>query len=326
MRRTSLAASTIVFLFPLVASAMGIQVIIQGQAVVFADVPQSAWFSSYVHDAAQAGIVNGYKDDQGHFTGTFGPSNNVTVAQALKIAIEGAGYDTASYSSVIDCGCGNHWAGPYVSVAKSEHFAIMQRSTSLDRSATRAEVASIFADSFRVHLDMQPTNNFKDVNTSLSQAPAISGLSRDKVISGDTDSSGTATGFFRPSAFINRAETVKMIMLARVTYGEVGKGRAPQTSSAVTQDQTVVTYSDEGFSPSILHVKAGTAVTFQNESSRPMWVASNPHPSHTGYPGFDAQNAYGQGSIYLFIFNRVGTWGYHNHMNPSDTGTIVVDQ
>jgi hypothetical protein len=66
-----------------------------------------------------------------------------------------------------------------------------------------------------------------------------------------------------------------------------------------------------------------------------MWVASNPHPAHTGYDGTSRQQhcpntantAFDEcapGSTYSFTFNKVGTWGYHNHMNPGSQGTVIV--
>lgn len=109
-----------------------------------------------------------------------------------------------------------------------------------------------------------------------------------------------------------------------------GQPAAPQPPPAATggniqTTNAVVVYSDSGFSPATLRVKAGTAVTFTNQSSNQMWVASNPHPTHTDYPGFDARKAYATGQSYSFTFTQKGTWGYHNHLSPADGGTIIVE-
>lgn len=53
----------------------------------------------------------------------------------------------------------------------------------------------------------------------------------------------------------------------------------------------LVAYSQSGFSPDTLKVKVGTVVTFKNDDSGSLWIASNPHPTHTGYPGFDANRS-----------------------------------
>jgi len=93
--------------------------------------------------------------------------------------------------------------------------------------------------------------------------------------------------------------------------------------STATQD-TTVTYGANGFSPATLTVKKGTTVTFKNTSSRAMWVASDPHPQHNRMPAFDAEKGIPSGESYTFTFNEAGSWGYHNHLNAGDKGTIVV--
>jgi plastocyanin len=90
------------------------------------------------------------------------------------------------------------------------------------------------------------------------------------------------------------------------------------------QARTVVTFTDKGFSPSLATVKVGTTVTFVNESGGQMWVASDPHPTHTLLPGFDELKSVGNGGTYDYAFTKVGTWTYHNHINPAVKGTVVV--
>ncbi len=107
------------------------------------------------------------------------------------------------------------------------------------------------------------------------------------------------------------------------TNTEATAPKTSSTASSTTKPNTVV-YTDSGFSPATLSVKLGTKVTFKNESSLLMWVASNPHPTHTDYPGFDERASSATGESYSFTFDQKGSWGYHNHMNPSDGGTVVV--
>ena len=93
------------------------------------------------------------------------------------------------------------------------------------------------------------------------------------------------------------------------------------------QGQTAtITYSDTGFSPQSLTVKMGTPVTFINNSSGPMWVASAPHPQHTDYPEFNQLKSVEKGGEYTFTFDKVGTWKYHNHMNASSFGSVTVSE
>ena len=325
-----LPLTAVSLLVPLLAQAAGIQVVIDGKVLTFIDVPQSAWYAADVRSAAEAGIVNGYKDTRGRLTGKFGPSNDVTLAEALKIAIEGAGYDVDAYSSVLESGAGSHWASPYVSVARAEEFAIFSsdrfRLVTLDHPATRAEVASIFASAFRVNMEnLSEDDRYSDVSASTKYEAAIRALTRDSVVSGDTREDGEVTGTFRPTSTVNRAETVKIVMQSRETYDYPGEGRGPSETPAANEEATV-RYTTAGFSPMVLRVKVGTTVMFRNDTADGMWVASNSHPTHTGLLGFDAERSFNQGSLYMFTFNRIGTWAFHNHLHPSDTGTVIVEE
>ena len=86
----------------------------------------------------------------------------------------------------------------------------------------------------------------------------------------------------------------------------------------------VVEFTDNGFEPSTLTIKAGDTVTFENKSSDDFWPASNVHPTHLLYPGFDAKKPILDGGSYSFTFTKTGSWGYHNHLTPDIQGTIVV--
>ena len=87
----------------------------------------------------------------------------------------------------------------------------------------------------------------------------------------------------------------------------------------------VIEYTDSGFSSQSVTIKAGDTVTFTNNSSGGMWVASAPHPVHTDYPEFDAKKTYNQGETYSFIFEKAGTWKFHNHLDPTKFGSITVE-
>lgn len=85
-----------------------------------------------------------------------------------------------------------------------------------------------------------------------------------------------------------------------------------------------VLLTDEGFSPETMIITAGDTIIFINQSSGKMHVASDPHPFHTTYPEFNQKQSVDAGGTYSFTFTKVGTWGFHNHLNPSAQGTIVV--
>ncbi len=88
----------------------------------------------------------------------------------------------------------------------------------------------------------------------------------------------------------------------------------------------IVFFTSNGFSPAIVKVKAGKSVHFINKSTQGMWVASNNHPIHDIYSGFDQGRTVGNGESFEFIFLNVGTWGYHNHVAPAYKGIVIVEE
>lgn len=115
-------------------------------------------------------------------------------------------------------------------------------------------------------------------------------------------------------------------------------GTAPATTTQSAPMNVTVTYGPGGFSPqSVTVAKGGTVTWSAAPGADELWVASNPHPTHEGYDGTtrDQHCAAGYtgpvpfdqcavGTTYSFTFDKVGTWGYHNHGNHSDTGTVIV--
>ena len=125
--------------------------------------------------------------------------------------------------------------------------------------------------------------------------------------------------------------------------GEAGPSAAVPVngsdSEMVPASEKVVVYSASSFSPSEIRIKAGDTVSFRNENSLPFWPGSALHPTHAVYdgttfdahcaegatPSFDACREIEPGGGWSFVFNKVGSWKYHDHLNASRTGTIVVE-
>lgn len=87
----------------------------------------------------------------------------------------------------------------------------------------------------------------------------------------------------------------------------------------------VVINTDGTFSPATISVARVRTIRFTNNTSGVFRLASNPHPTHTDLPGFDS--AYiPSGLNYVYRFMQTGTFTYHNHADPSKTGTVTVTQ
>lgn len=91
------------------------------------------------------------------------------------------------------------------------------------------------------------------------------------------------------------------------------------------EGMVTVKYTDNGFSPNKIEINEGGMVEFQNESSMNMWVASANHPGHEKLPTFDQFRAFTKGSVYRYVFKKAGAWEYHDHLNPSLGGVVVVN-
>ncbi len=85
-----------------------------------------------------------------------------------------------------------------------------------------------------------------------------------------------------------------------------------------------ITLTNVGFSPAELTIAQGDTVRFVSTRGKEFWPASNIHPSHTIYPEFDPQQPIQPDASWNFTFNRIGAWGYHDHLAPLFIGTITV--
>lgn len=98
-----------------------------------------------------------------------------------------------------------------------------------------------------------------------------------------------------------------------------------------------VTFTGSGFSPSSVTIAQGGTVTWVSTDGN-MWIASDPHPIHNGYDGTTMQQhcasgytgpapfdeCTGSSANWTFTFDKVGTWGYHDHLEASIMGSVTV--
>ncbi len=100
--------------------------------------------------------------------------------------------------------------------------------------------------------------------------------------------------------------------------------QASPSASEQAMKETTVTVTSSGFSPNLITIKKGTKVIWVNKSGDIANVSSDPHPIHTDYPPLNLNNFNDGGSVSL-VFNDAGTYKYHNHLNSSQKGTVVVE-
>lgn len=98
---------------------------------------------------------------------------------------------------------------------------------------------------------------------------------------------------------------------------------APTVSSTATEKTVEVTLTSQGFSPSTITIDKGTKVVWTNKSGEAATINSDPHPFHTDYAPLNL-GSFNDGEKLELVFNKSGTYKYHNHLNASEKGTIVV--
>lgn len=100
------------------------------------------------------------------------------------------------------------------------------------------------------------------------------------------------------------------------------------TSSAtngavVKEDKNAVQISSSGFLPKSITIKVGETVTWMNSDSINHTVNSAVHPTHLVYPPLNLGTVKPGAKVSL-EFSKAGTYQYHDHLNPSLTGSVTV--
>ncbi|MDO8571763.1 MAG: hypothetical protein Q7R79_03730 [bacterium] len=92
----------------------------------------------------------------------------------------------------------------------------------------------------------------------------------------------------------------------------------------VKVESVPIMISDDGFVSSNSIIPLGSSVKFINSGKNDHWPASDNHPTHEIYPGFDPGKAIKPGESWTFTFSTPGAWHYHDHLNQTLRGIILV--
>lgn len=112
------------------------------------------------------------------------------------------------------------------------------------------------------------------------------------------------------------------------------RGQTGQTATSQEQTQAspgkqgeigeTITYSESGFSPNQVKIKVGESVEFKNNATKTVQINSVPHPTHELYPDLNI-GTIPPGQSKSATFAKAGTYQYHNHLNASQGGAIIVE-
>jgi len=100
----------------------------------------------------------------------------------------------------------------------------------------------------------------------------------------------------------------------------------PVTQPREPQEFIVDIYSFTDWRSATLTIRAGDTVTFINHDDELHWPGSDPHPTHSSLPQFDALGGLSEGQSYSYTFRKLGVYGHHEHLldDPPTLGAITV--
>lgn len=93
------------------------------------------------------------------------------------------------------------------------------------------------------------------------------------------------------------------------------QGQQPVTQSAVATGNTTVIVQKYTYSPTVLTIPVGAAVT---------WLFTDIKHNVTANDGSFTSPDLSGGQSYSYTFAKAGTYPYHCSIHPSMTGTIIV--
>ena len=99
---------------------------------------------------------------------------------------------------------------------------------------------------------------------------------------------------------------------------------ANKTARPTKAPEAYVLLTKDGFEPKELKIKAGTRVIWTNNSGVSATVNSDNHPTHLLYPFLNLGTFSNSSSVQL-IFDKAGTYSYHNHLNATQKGKVIVN-
>jgi plastocyanin len=70
-------------------------------------------------------------------------------------------------------------------------------------------------------------------------------------------------------------------------------------------------------------IAVNDTVTWVNRDAAAHQIASDPHPSHIALPELES-GSLATNQTYDFKFTKAGTYTYHDHLNPTIKGTVIV--
>lgn len=200
-----------------------------GSTLAFVDVPKDAWFTPYIETVARRGIITGYKDSNGSFTGLFGPGNPVTLGELSKISHVFGDVDPQfAKGDLLNKSATGKWFATFIVSAEQRGWGVFQNSQQeLSQPATRGQVVATLLQVMDTPAAWPKGGVFDDVKRNTPFAGAIETAASLKLVSGVNSGKDEKSSNFAPLAPITRAELSKLL----VTFAEYREKQKAETST-----------------------------------------------------------------------------------------------
>ncbi len=101
------------------------------------------------------------------------------------------------------------------------------------------------------------------------------------------------------------------------------KTTVPSPSHSLFKE-TKIELTKTGFSPRIVTIKVNEGISWTNKSGVKATINSADHPTHKKFPEINL-GEFGNNISLTHIFTKSGRYDFHNHYNPLQSGTIIVE-
>ena len=108
------------------------------------------------------------------------------------------------------------------------------------------------------------------------------------------------------------------------SYNQPTDVPANTTKPNAEEEEATIKLTKSGFDPQTATVKVGSKVIWINGSGEDATVNSANHPTHQLYPLLNL-GEFADGESLSLVFNTAGTYRYHNHLDSSVFGSIIVE-
>lgn len=99
--------------------------------------------------------------------------------------------------------------------------------------------------------------------------------------------------------------------------------KSPAAKRAPLPKEVTVTLGKNGFTPTQVTIKVGSAIRWVNKSGKPETVNSDNYPTNQLHKELNF-GEFANGSSVVYTFTKPGTYGYHNQFHHEQEGKVIV--